>query len=139
MHFTPQFKTLLTALCATLYYASSLYRIWRFFIGRSNLLVIFAKSSFKGVFCKFSTFLENKVVKSILLHHLGSKLAIVFSLKSLTIISILRLRSIGNPDFGICYPKRKPISPPRNPFSGWIPITKSKSGCHGFSFYRSIG
>ena len=34
-----------------------------FVIGHSNLLVIFAKSSFKGVFfCKLSTFFESKVV-----------------------------------------------------------------------------
>ena len=31
------------------------------------------------------------------------------------------------------------ISPPRNPSSGWISIKKSKSGFHGFPFYRSIG
>ena len=31
------------------------------------------------------------------------------------------------------------ISPPRNPSSGWISITKSKSGFHGFRFKRSIG
>ena len=34
---------------------------------------------------------------------------------------------------------RKPISPPRNPSSGWISIKKSKSRFHGFTFYRSIG
>ena len=31
------------------------------------------------------------------------------------------------------------ISPPRNPSSGWISIKKSKSGFHGFPFYRSMG
>ena len=31
------------------------------------------------------------------------------------------------------------ISPLRNPSSGWISIKKSKSGFHGFPFYRSIG
>ena len=33
----------------------------------------------------------------------------------------------------------KRISPPRNPSSGWIAIKKSKSGFHGFPFYRSNG
>ena len=44
-----------------------------------------------------------------------------------------------NPDFPIEREIRKRISPPRNPSSGWISIKKSKSGFHGFSFYRSIG
>ena len=55
-----------------------------------------------------------------------------------------RLRSIGKsgfrfwkPDFRFC--NRTRISPPRNPSSGWISIRKSKSGFHGFPFYRSIG
>ena len=34
---------------------------------------------------------------------------------------------------------RKRISPTRNPSSGWISIGKSRSGFHGFPFYRSIG
>ena len=42
-------------------------------------------------------------------------------------------------DFAIEREIRKRISPPRNPSSGWISIKKSKSGFHGFSFYRSIG
>ena len=42
-------------------------------------------------------------------------------------------------DFAIERETRKRISPPRNAFSGWIPIKKSKSGFHGFPFYRSIG
>ena len=51
---------------------------------------------------------------------------------------------LGNPDFGFCNRTvareiRKWISPSRNPFSGWIPIKKSKSGFHGFPFYRQIG
>ena len=70
MHFTPQFKTVLTVLCATLYYRhrdlmlAACTGFGDFVIGRSNLLVIFATSSFKGVFffCKLSTFFENKVV-----------------------------------------------------------------------------
>ena len=33
----------------------------------------------------------------------------------------------------------KPRNPVRNPSSGWISIKKSKSGFHGFPFYRSIG
>ena len=67
MHFTPQLKTLLTVLCATLYYRhrdlmlAACTGFGDFVIGRSNLLVIFAKSSFKGV-CKLSTFFENEVV-----------------------------------------------------------------------------
>ena len=44
-----------------------------------------------------------------------------------------------NPDFLIEREIRKRISPPRNPSSGWISIKKSKSGFHGFPFYRSIG
>ena len=44
-----------------------------------------------------------------------------------------------NPDFPIERKIRKQISPPRNPSSGWISIKKSKSGFHGFPFYRSIG
>ena len=44
-----------------------------------------------------------------------------------------------NPDFPIEREIRKRISPPRNPSSGWISIKKSKSGFHGFPFYRSIG
>ena len=43
-----------------------------------------------------------------------------------------------NPDFPIEREIRKRISPPRNPSSGWISIKKSKSGFHGFPFYRSI-
>ena len=48
---------------------------------------------------------------------------------------------LGNPDsdFAIEREIRKRISPPRNPSSGWISIKKSKSGFHGFPFYRSIG
>ena len=42
---------------------------------------------------------------------------------------------LGNPD--VDFEIR--ISPPRNPSSGWISIKKSKSGFHGFPFYRSIG
>ena len=42
-------------------------------------------------------------------------------------------------DFAIEREIRKQISPPRNPSSGWISIKKSKSGFHGFPFYRSIG
>ena len=42
-------------------------------------------------------------------------------------------------DFAIEREIRKRISPPRNPSSGWISIKKSKSGFHGFPFYRSIG
>ena len=58
------------------------------------------------------------------------------------------LRSIGksgfrfwNPDFGFAIEReiRKRISPPRNPSLGRISIRKSKSGFHGFPFYRSIG
>ena len=45
--------------------------------------------------------------------------------------------------FSFCKKKKKKIgkliSPPRNPSSGWISIKKSKSGFHGFPFYRSIG
>ena len=44
-----------------------------------------------------------------------------------------------NPDFPIEREIGKRISPPRNPSSGWISIKKSKSGFHGFPFYRSIG
>ena len=44
-----------------------------------------------------------------------------------------------NPDFPIEREIRKRISPPRNPSIGWISIKKSKSGFHGFPFYRSIG
>ena len=44
-----------------------------------------------------------------------------------------------NPDFPIEREIRKRISPPRNLSSGWISIKKSKSGFHGFPFYRSIG
>ena len=44
-----------------------------------------------------------------------------------------------NLDFPIEREIRKRISPPRNPSSGWISIKKSKSGFHGFPFYRSIG
>ena len=42
-------------------------------------------------------------------------------------------------DFAIEREIRKQISPPRNPSSGWISIKKSKSGFHGFPFYRSMG
>ena len=42
-------------------------------------------------------------------------------------------------DFAIEREIRKQISPPRNPSSGWISIKKSKSGFHGFPFYRLIG
>ena len=42
-------------------------------------------------------------------------------------------------DFAIEREIRKQISPSRNPSSGWISIEKSKSGFHGFPFYRSIG
>ena len=51
-------KTLLTVLCATLYYRhrdlmlAACTGFGDFFTERSNLLVIFANSSFKGVFCK---------------------------------------------------------------------------------------
>ena len=48
------------------------------------------------------------------------------------------IRSL-NPDFPIEHEIRKRISSPRNPSSGWISIKKSKSGFHGFPFYRSIG
>ena len=41
-------------------------------------------------------------------------------------------------DFAIEREIRKQASPPRNPSSWWISITKSKSGFHGFAFYRSI-
>ena len=67
MHFTPQLKTLLTVLCATLYYRhrdlmlAACTGFGDFFTGRSNLLVIFANSSFKGVFCKLCTFLKIKL------------------------------------------------------------------------------
>ena len=44
-----------------------------------------------------------------------------------------------NPDFPIECEIRKWISPPRNPSFSWISIKKSKSGFHGFPFYRSIG
>ena len=44
-----------------------------------------------------------------------------------------------NPDFPIEREIWKRISPPRNPFSGWISIKKSKSGFHGFPSHRSIG
>ena len=44
-----------------------------------------------------------------------------------------------NPDFPIERGIRKRISPPRIPSSWWISIKKSKSGFHGFPFYRSIG
>ena len=47
------------------------------------------------------------------------------------------LRSIGKS--GIERKIRKWISPSTNPSSGWISIKKSKSGFHGFPFYRSIG
>ena len=40
-------------------------------------------------------------------------------------------------DFAIERKIRKRTSPPRNPFSGWISIKKSKSGFHGFPFCRS--
>jgi len=40
-------------------------------------------------------------------------------------------------DFAIEREIRKRILPPRNPFSGWISIKKSKSGFHGFRFCRS--
>ena len=56
MNFTPQFKTLLIVLCATLYYRhrdlilAACTGFGDFVIGRSNWLVIFAKNSFKGVF-----------------------------------------------------------------------------------------
>ena len=43
-----------------------------------------------------------------------------------------------NPDFPIEREIRKRISPPRNSSAGWISIKKSKSGFHGFPFYRSI-
>ena len=58
------------------------------------------------------------------------------------------MRSIGksgfrfqslNPVFSIEREIWKRISPPRNPSSGWISIKESKSGFHGFPFYRSIG
>ena len=54
---------------------------------------------------------------------------------------------MGNPDFDFEIwisdfaterEIRKQISPLRNPSSGWISIKKSKSGFHGFPFYRSI-
>ena len=41
-------------------------------------------------------------------------------------------------DFSIQREIRKQILPRRNPSSGWISIKKSKSGFHGFPFYRSI-
>ena len=56
--------------------------------------------------------------------------------------------SLGNPDldfdirisdFAIERKIQKQISTPKNPSSGWISIKKSKSGFHGFPFYRSIG
>ena len=58
------------------------------------------------------------------------------------------MRSIGKSGFRFWksksgFPDRtrnpKTVSPPRNPFSGWISIKKSKSGFHGFPFYHSIG
>ena len=64
MHFTPQLKTLLTVLCATLFYRhrdlvlAACTGFGVFVIGRSNLLVIFAKSKLS----KLSTFFESKVV-----------------------------------------------------------------------------
>ena len=42
-------------------------------------------------------------------------------------------------DFAIEHELRKWISLPRNLSPGWISMKKSKSGCHGFPFYRSIG
>ena len=55
----------------------------------------------------------------------------------------LRVRSFEksgfNPNFTIEREIRRRISPTRNPSSGWISIEKSKSGFHGFPFYRSIG
>ena len=55
--------------------------------------------------------------------------------------AILGCVRLGNPDFGFAIEReiRKRISPPRNPSSGWISVKKSKSGFHGFPFYRSIG
>ena len=50
----------------------------------------------------------------------------------------LRVRSIGKSGFRFSRSKSR-YSPPRNPSSGWISIKKSKSGFHGFPFYRSIG
>ena len=61
--------------------------------------------------------------------------------------ALRRLRSMGNPDldfeigisdFAIEREIRKQISLPRNPSSWWVSIKKSKSGFHGFPFYRSI-
>ena len=49
------------------------------------------------------------------------------------------LQSAWISNFAIERDIRKQISPPRNPSSGWISIKKSKSGFHGFPFYRSIG
>ena len=46
---------------------------------------------------------------------------------------------IGFSDFAIEREIRKQISLPRNPSSWWVSIKKSKSGFHGFPFYRSIG
>ena len=45
---------------------------------------------------------------------------------------------IGISDFAIEREIRKQISLPRNPSSWWVLIKKSKSGFHGFPFYRSI-
>ena len=45
---------------------------------------------------------------------------------------------IGISDFAIEREIRKQISLPRNPSSWWVSIKKSKSGFHGFPFYRSI-
>ena len=42
-------------------------------------------------------------------------------------------------DFAIEREIQKQILPPRNLSWGWISIKKSKSGFHGFLFYRSIG
>ena len=79
-----------------------------------------------------------------LLHHLVSKLAIVFSLndytvKSLTHYKYTKVAFQWESGFRNLLSKAQMVSPPRNPFSGWIPINKSKSGCHGLPFYRSIG
>ena len=51
---------------------------------------------------------------------------------------------LGNPDLDFenlnpDFPIEREISPPRNSSAGWISIKKSKSGFHGFPFYRSIG
>ena len=43
---------------------------------------------------------------------------------------------LGNPDLD--FEIRKQISPPRNPFKGWISIKKSKSRFHGFPFCWEI-